>query len=91
MYVISHVPTPNETEAEYLIAFPAKLDGTSGHIILEPRNDVLADPQIAFVPISGREETFVHPIDNIVEIQKVIGRLFTLSSTPSQGEDEYMS
>ena len=40
------------------------------------------------VPISGREETFVHPIDNIVEIQKVIFIPFRVSITLN---DEYKS
>jgi hypothetical protein len=52
-------------------AFPAKLDGTSGHIILEPRNDTLLIPQMSFVPVSGGKITFTRAIDDIVEIKKV--------------------
>ncbi|WWD17538.1 hypothetical protein CI109_101979 [Kwoniella shandongensis] len=51
-------------------SYPAKLDGTSGHIILENKNDVLTQPQITFVPISGKKEHFVWAIDDIVEIKK---------------------
>jgi hypothetical protein len=53
------------------LAFPAKYDGTAGHIILEPRNDSLVLPQLSFVPIAGREASFTLPIDDIVEIKKV--------------------
>lgn len=52
-------------------AFPAKLNGESGHIILEGRNDILTAPQISFVPIAGKSERFVWPLDDIVEIKKV--------------------
>jgi hypothetical protein len=52
-------------------AFPAKLNGESGHIILEGRNDILTAPQISFVPIAGKAERFVWPLDDIVEIKKV--------------------
>lgn len=57
--------------ADGIPAYPAKLEGTSGHIILEPRNDGLVAPQITFVPLSGTHETFVFAIDDIVEIKKV--------------------
>ena len=53
------------------LAYPARLDGTSGQIILEARTDSLIAPQITFVPLSGKEETFVFAIDDIVEIKKV--------------------
>jgi hypothetical protein len=51
--------------------YPAKLDGTSGHIVLEMSNDSLVQPQIAFVPLTGTKEDFVLPIDDIVELKKV--------------------
>ncbi|WRT66094.1 uncharacterized protein IL334_003047 [Kwoniella shivajii] len=51
-------------------SFPCKLDKTSGHIILENRNDIIKEPRITFVPISGKSEHFVWPIDDIVEIKK---------------------
>jgi hypothetical protein len=54
-----------------LLAYPAKLDGVSGHIILEPRNEILQSPQISFVPVSGKKETFIRPLDDIIEIKKV--------------------
>ncbi|KAI9639865.1 uncharacterized protein MKK02DRAFT_18941 [Dioszegia hungarica] len=52
-------------------SFPAKLNGTSGYIILESRNDILPAPQVSFVAASGTgKEHFVWPIDDIVEIKK---------------------
>ncbi|KAK4686220.1 hypothetical protein P7C73_g3921, partial [Tremellales sp. Uapishka_1] len=51
-------------------SYPARLDSTSGHIILESKNDRLLSPQIAFVPVAGKEERFVRAIDDIVEIKK---------------------
>jgi len=51
--------------------YPAKLDGQTGYIIIEPVNDELVLPHIAFVPSSGKSEEFVMPIDDIVEIKKV--------------------
>ena len=52
-------------------AYPAKLDGTSGHIVLEPRNNGLVQSRITFEPLSGTHESFVYPIDDIVELKKV--------------------
>ncbi|CAD6577000.1 MAG: hypothetical protein TREMPRED_001836 [Tremellales sp. Tagirdzhanova-0007] len=51
-------------------SYPAKLDGTTGHIILESRNEILDQPQVTFVPLSGKRETFVFAIDDIVELKK---------------------
>lgn len=51
--------------------YPAKLDGTSGHIVLEMPNENLAHPQIAFVPLTGTKEDLVLPVDDIVELKKV--------------------
>ncbi|WVW83609.1 hypothetical protein I302_105630 [Kwoniella bestiolae CBS 10118] len=51
-------------------SYPCKLDKTSGHIILENRNDIIKEPRITFVPISGKSEHFVWPVDDIVEIKK---------------------
>ncbi|EIW70937.1 hypothetical protein TREMEDRAFT_73606 [Tremella mesenterica DSM 1558] len=55
---------------EHMHSFPAKLDGTSGHIIIENKNDILQVPQISFVPLSGKGPSFVWSIDDIVEIKK---------------------
>lgn len=61
-----------EGKAADSIAFPATLNGTSGYIILESRNDILPAPQVSFVAASGTgKEHFVWPIDDIVEIKKV--------------------
>jgi hypothetical protein len=57
--------------ADLVSAYPAKLDGTSGHIIIENRNEILTQPQISFVPLTGKTPKFVYPIDDIVEIKKV--------------------
>jgi hypothetical protein len=54
-----------------VIAYPAKLDGTSGRIIIEGRNELLAEAQISFVPLTGKQPKFVRPINDIVEIKKV--------------------
>jgi hypothetical protein len=54
------------------LAFPARLGKTSGHIILEGRSANLLEPRVSFVPISGTGATFVYPIDDIVEIKKVL-------------------
>ncbi|KAK8864161.1 hypothetical protein IAR55_001407 [Kwoniella newhampshirensis] len=51
-------------------SYPAKLDGVSGHIILENKNEVLTQPRISFVPISGKKEHFTWAIDDIVELKK---------------------
>ncbi|OCF31032.1 hypothetical protein I316_07303 [Kwoniella heveanensis BCC8398] len=51
-------------------SYPCKLDGTSGHLILENRSDIIKEPRITFVPVSGKSEHFVLPIDDIVEIKK---------------------
>ncbi|WWC89593.1 uncharacterized protein L201_004518 [Kwoniella dendrophila CBS 6074] len=51
-------------------SFPCKLDKTSGHIILENRNDIIKEPRITFVPISGKSHHFVWAVDDIVEIKK---------------------
>ena len=59
-------------------SFPAKLDATSGHIVLDGSHDNLVHPRISFVPISGTSERFILPIDDIVELKKV-GRLKTLA------------
>lgn len=53
------------------IAYPCKLDGVAGHIILENKSDTLIAPQVSFVPISGIKEHLVWPLDDIVEIKKV--------------------
>lgn len=52
-------------------AYPAKLDGTSGHIIIDMANDQLPLPQISFVPLTGKAASFILPIDDIVELKKV--------------------
>ncbi|ORY32602.1 hypothetical protein BCR39DRAFT_564238 [Naematelia encephala] len=51
-------------------SYPAKLDGTAGHIILEGRSDTVIHPQISFVPIVGSKAEFILPIDDIVELKK---------------------
>ena len=74
-------------------AYPAKLEGTSGHIVLEPRTDGLAQPQVTFVPLSGSNENLVFAIDDIVELKKVC--LSTIPSYTSYGwanlEQAYVS
>jgi hypothetical protein len=52
-------------------AYPAKLDGTDGHIVLEMADDTMVFPQIAFVPLMAKKEKFIFPIDDIVELKKV--------------------
>lgn len=66
-----HVTTRNGEYSLMPIAYPAKFEGTTGHIILENRNDILPAPQLTFVPDSGTKEHFVWAIDDIVEIKKV--------------------
>ena len=74
-----------ETDHE-CVAFPARLDRTSGHLILEGRSHNLLEPQISFVPISGTKATFTYPIDDIVEIKKVYpSHSFPFLSVTSQG------
>ncbi|KGB74623.2 hypothetical protein CNBG_0461 [Cryptococcus deuterogattii R265] len=51
-------------------SYPAKLNGTSGHIIIDSRNEGISMPTISFVPVSGTKAQFVRPIDDIVEIKK---------------------
>ncbi|WVO22305.1 uncharacterized protein IAS62_003635 [Cryptococcus decagattii] len=51
-------------------SYPAKLNGTSGHIIIDSRNEGISMPTISFVPVSGTKAHFVRPIDDIVEIKK---------------------
>ncbi|ODN79885.1 hypothetical protein, variant [Cryptococcus amylolentus CBS 6039] len=51
-------------------SYPCKLDGTSGHIILDSKKEGVAMPTISFVPTSGKEAVFRRPIDDIVEIKK---------------------
>jgi len=60
--------------------YPAKLDGHHGYIVIEPANDDLVQPHVAFVPNSGKSEEFVLPIDDIVEIKKVSHPLHTAPS-----------
>lgn len=56
--------------ADSAVAYPAKLDGTSGHIIIDSRKEDISMPTISFVPVSGTKAHFVRPIDDIVEIKK---------------------
>lgn len=65
------------------IAYPAKLNGTSGHIIIDSRNEGVSMPTISFVPVSGTKAHFVRPIDDIVEIKKVSRPHFTAQSLSS--------
>ncbi|WVQ82424.1 hypothetical protein IAT38_004552 [Cryptococcus sp. DSM 104549] len=51
-------------------SYPAKYDGSSGHIIIDSRNEALTYPQISFVPLVGKKAHFIRPIDDIVEIKK---------------------
>nr|ODN82538.1 hypothetical protein L203_05347 [Cryptococcus depauperatus CBS 7841] len=51
-------------------SYPAKLDGTSGRIILNTPKDRVSIPTISFVPTSSKTAYFVRPIDDIVEIKK---------------------
>lgn len=73
----------NSMAADEDQAYPAKLNGESGHIIVEGRNEVLTAPQLTFVPIVGNSERFVWPLDDIVEIKKVCS--FSLWQTSVQG------
>ncbi|KAL7421556.1 hypothetical protein Q5752_003325 [Cryptotrichosporon argae] len=50
--------------------FPAKYDGTSGHIILDAANEATRVPRIAFVPLSGKDAAFQFAVDDIVELKK---------------------
>lgn len=52
------------------VAYPAKLNGTSGHIIIDSREEGISMPTISFVPVSGTKAHFVRPVDDIVEIKK---------------------
>lgn len=51
-------------------SYPAKLNGTSGHIIIDSREEGISMPTISFVPVSGTKAHFVRPVDDIVEIKK---------------------
>ncbi|ORX36894.1 hypothetical protein BD324DRAFT_627598 [Kockovaella imperatae] len=65
-YLFRGLVKDNKTLASY----PAKLEGDSGHIILEGVSETLKSPQISFVPLTGSKPKFVLPVDDIVEMKK---------------------
>ncbi|KAK4684455.1 hypothetical protein P7C73_g5722, partial [Tremellales sp. Uapishka_1] len=50
--------------------YPARLDGVSGHIVLESRSGHLQAPRVSFVPTAGRKDNLVWQIDDIIELKK---------------------